>query len=141
MGKQSSAIGDRLHAELAEVVKALILEIDANLRETTPVKTGHARANWVPSVGAPHVGEDGGEAQAAGAGAIASYKLTDGPAWESNNVPYVPRLNDGHSKQAPALFIEAAIDKAIATIEQRYSVTIDLSTTNAIRVSRGLAPR
>ena len=47
---QSKAIGAQLRTAAADIVKATILEIDANLREVTPVATGHARANWVPSI-------------------------------------------------------------------------------------------
>jgi hypothetical protein len=36
-----------------------------------------------------------------------------------NNVPYIQQLNYGHSKQAPALFVEAAIDRALAAVEER----------------------
>lgn len=103
MGAQSKRIADRLRAELANVVKALVLEIDANLREATPVDTGHARANWVPSIGTPHTGEDSGAAHEAGIARILGYVLEDGPVFESNHVPYINALNYGHSKQAPRM--------------------------------------
>jgi len=139
VGVQSKRIGDRLRAELGNVIKALILEIDANLREATPVDTGHARANWVPSIGAPHVGEDTGAAHEQGVQRVLGYKLDDGPAFESNRVPYINSLNYGHSKQAPRMFIEAAVDKAVATIQQRYSVAIDVSSLNELRGAIGLS--
>lgn len=119
-GGQSKAIGDELRKQVATIVKATVLELDANLREATPVDTGHARANWVPSIGSPSSAEDAGAAHEAGTAAILAYKLEDGPAWESNNVPYVLALNAGSSTQAPALWIEAAIDKTNATMQQRY---------------------
>ncbi len=119
-GKQSKAIGDQLRAAVADIVKATVLELDANLREVTPVDTGHARANWVPSIGVPHQGEDTGASQAAAVSAVLAYKLEDGPAWETNNVPYITALNNGHSKQAPSLFIEYAVDKAMQTMQAKY---------------------
>lgn len=119
-GKQAKAIGNQLRAAAADIVKATILEIDANLREVTPVDTGHARANWVSSIGSPHSGEDTGAAQAAGVVGVLAYKLEDGPAWETNNVPYIAALNDGHSAQAPALFVEYAVDKAFATMQMKF---------------------
>jgi formaldehyde-activating enzyme involved in methanogenesis len=32
----------------------------------------------------------------------------------SNNVPYINRLNEGHSAQAPAGFVQQAVAKAVA---------------------------
>ena len=97
--------------------------------------TGHARANYVPSVGEPHLDESDSNSNAdheSGVAAVLRYKLEDGPLFESNNVPYLPMLDLGHSKRAPAGFIETAIDQAVATIQGRYNnLQIDLPTTGA----------
>lgn len=127
MGVQSLAIGERLRKHIETIVKALVLEIDKELRKATPVDTGHARANWVPSVGAPHVGEvEGLSAHAAGVAEVLRFRLGDGAMWVSNGVDYVPILNYGTSQQAPAMWIEAAIDRAVATIQARYNIRIDI---------------
>lgn len=78
---------------------------------------GNARANWIPSVGAPSqdavIGPATGNALAAqGVADVASYKLTDGDLYLTNRTPYIRRLNDGYSQQAPALFVEAALERA-----------------------------
>ena len=123
---QSKAIGEQLRAAVATVVKATALAIDAGLRAApsqggTPVATGHARANWVPSVTQPYSGETSGEgAHAAGLAEVLAYQLSDGAIYISNSAGYVPRLNRGSSKQAPALFIEAVIDRVLAEMQQRY---------------------
>jgi len=133
MGRQAAAIGDRLRSELANACKALALEIDRELRRKgigTPVDTGHARAGWVPSVGTPVLAEVTGTDSSAhdqGVAQVLTFKLGDGALWISNAVPYVPRLNRGHSKQAPPLFIEAAVDRALVTIQARYAKRIDIS--------------
>lgn len=133
MGKQAQAIGEQLRNELANACKALTLEIDKELRRKgigTPVDTGHARANWVPSVNTPRIEEQPGTSSAAhdqGVAAVLSFKLGDGVLYVSNGVPYIRRLNEGHSKQAPALFIEAAVDRALATVQRRYAGKIDIS--------------
>ena len=125
-GKQAKSIGDQLRAAAATIVKATVLEIDANLRAApsaggTPVSTGYARANWVPSVGAPHEGATSGEgAHAAGLAAVLAYVLEDGAAWLSNSAAYIEALNHGHSKQAPSLFIENAVDRAFVAMQARY---------------------
>ena len=108
---------------LGRRIQRLALDIEANLKETTPVDTGWARANWVPAIGRPYrasgerptsgaAGVTGRRAkQAAGETAVLSYQPYD-QVFISNNVPYVPILDDRHKTAAG--FIERAIDRAIA---------------------------
>lgn len=95
----------------------------------TPVDTGFARAGWRMSAGAPSYGptdrpaDPGLAASSARAWSAAndryaaalssSYQLTDGTLHVSNAVRYLVYLNRGSSPQAPALFIERAIQAAI----------------------------
>lgn len=138
MGKQSEKIGAQLKKQIATMAKALTLQIDANVRKATPVDTGHARANWVPSVGSPHSGEvQGGSAHDQGVTRVLAFKLEDGALYVSNAVPYVPRLNDGHSKQAPSLFIETAVDQAVAKLKQRYAGPIALEKEMPVKPEGG----
>lgn len=121
MGAQAAAFGLALKDGTAAIVRALILEIGANLRASpatggTPVDTGHARANWVESVGAPWLEEIAGAALADNLGAILNYKLADGPAFISNNVPYIELLD---LFVAPG-FVEVAIARALQTVNARY---------------------
>lgn len=92
-----------------------------NLRNDTPVKTGYASSNWVPSLGGIAVGPYGSKdsvdfsAQVAGLASIRAYRLTrTEPPIIINAVPYIGKLNAGSSVQAPPLFVEAAISNAIA---------------------------
>lgn len=127
MGRQSAAIGVQLRSAIATVAKALTLEVDNEVRQSTPVGTGRARAHWVPSVGAPVlVDANGSAAHAAGVAQVMRFKLEDGVLWISNGVDYVPLLNYGRSDQAPAMFIEAAMDRATATIQSRCRGHIDI---------------
>lgn len=135
MGAGAERIRERLRKQLETIFKALTLEIDKELRKATPVDTGFARANWVPSVGAPHVGSAevvrvartvGSAEHATGVAQVLSFKLEDGTTWVSNSAAYIQALNYGHSKQAPPLFVEAAVDRAVATIQARYNVRIDI---------------
>ncbi len=131
MGKQSANLADKMRGEVAKASISLVLEIVANLRKNpkrggTPVDTGHARANWVPSVGTPSTSIVAGANSAphdSGIAAVLAYKIgTDAqPLFVSNNVPYIQALNYGHSKQAAMLFIEAAMDKALETVETRLA--------------------
>lgn len=112
-------------------VIALALNVNANLRDApplgTPIDTGWASANWVPSVGEPFtdsgvervrdptpgmVAARAAEAQK-GTNDILSWRNGDGPLFSTNNVPYIQPLNNGHSAQSPRGFVQAAIEKAI----------------------------
>jgi len=118
-------IAERMRKRVTKVVTALVLRIDANLRRNpsqggTPVDTGYARANWVPTIGAPLEGVVANDAERAGhAAAILSYDLSRGPVYVSNHVPYVQRLNSGHSQQAPAAFVERAVAEALDEVRRQ----------------------
>ncbi|MEA3537590.1 MAG: HK97 gp10 family phage protein [Pseudomonadota bacterium] len=89
---------------------------------STPVDTGRARGNWQVDVNKVPEGESGvldrggGETVSRGASAIASAQPYDMIAL-ANNVPYIGDLNDGSSKQAPAGFVDTAVDNAIGSLE------------------------
>jgi hypothetical protein len=113
---------DEVEHEVGRLVVELVTEIVANLREETPVETGHARANWVPSIARPYEDiVDGNDTtvQENALMAILRYQIDDGTAFISNNVPYINRLNDGHSDQAPVGFIEDCIERGLNTVERR----------------------
>lgn len=108
----------------------LSVNLVAGLTEDTPVDVGWARANWVPTLGAPWDAPDqltepttaDANRQAAvqqqAVAQILSFTLGDGVIFATNNVPYIGRLNDGWSKQAPAGFIEARIDRELARLSE-----------------------
>lgn len=115
---------DRFKAKSAEAVSVIQrkLAFDATRRlvKRTPVGNpdlwastppegyvgGHARRNWQVTVGAPAEGEVAGEdptgveASAAARPALAILPPYQ-QVWISNNVPYIERLEHGHSTQAP----------------------------------------
>lgn len=117
---------DAFNGFTTRLVQRIVLDVTANLIEDTPVDTGWARANWVPSIGDPFTGT-AGSAQEARAGVIdrspqeqgiaqvaLGYTLSQGNITISNNVPYIRRLNEGSSSQAPAAFVQSAIARAIS---------------------------
>lgn len=95
----------------------------------TPVDTGWARANWVPSIGDPVDHEVGSReavdasAQTAGEGKLPGYRLQMGKIWITNNVPYITRLNAGSSPQAEPGFVERNITEAIGKAERGFPRT------------------
>jgi hypothetical protein len=117
-------------------IVALALNVDANLRESpplgTPVDTGWARANWVPSVGKAFIADSDKrdptaadiagrmQEQQQGLNAVLSWQPADGPIFVTNNVPYIQALNagHGHAPQSPPGFVQNAMELAI---RQTYS--------------------
>ena len=108
-------------------IKKIVLDVTANLVEDTPRDTGWARNNWIPEIGpGPDnpVGEpgDSNAAKAVQQKGIASvalgYKLGMGIITITDNVPYIVRLNEGSSQQAPAGFVQAAIFRAVQGAEK-----------------------
>ncbi len=108
------------------VVVKIVFDVTANLIETNPVDTGWSRANWLPSVGQPIEDDLSGirptpadaaastvVQQAGLATVVATYNVAAGPAFITNNVPYILGLNDGTSKQQPRGFVQRAIRKAL----------------------------
>lgn len=115
-----------------QIIKKVALDIVANLVKAaseggTPVDTGWARANWLVNIGTPFLAPIGTRESVPQAGtgvaSIATYKLGP-PVFISNNVPYITRLNEGSSQQAPRGFVQAAILRALT----------GLSTVGVIRV-------
>lgn len=115
-----------------EIVR-LSLNVDANLRASppvgTPVDTGWARANWIPSIGEPIFLADiknpeppdiaaRAQQQQAGVNDLLGYRLKDGPLFNSNSVVYITRLNEGHSpQQAQPGFVQRALELAVRETE------------------------
>jgi len=104
--------------EFSALVAAAGMKVYTNLVMTTPVDTGRARSNWIASVGAPA----GGTRGPAPMGTVilqASTTFTPEGVGEfpvlyiANNLPYIGRLNNGWSAQAPAGFVEAAVDSVL----------------------------
>lgn len=125
---QIKAVIQALEETAEKAVIRLGLNITANLIEDTPVDTGWARANWVPAIGASRSSpassnpssamvQTQAALQAADQAGLLSYKLSRGTVFISNNVPYINRLNDGSSTQAPTGFVQAAIRRGVQQTE------------------------
>lgn len=97
---------------IASFAKLAMVEAFARLCIKTPVDTGNARWNWWCSIGNidykneshPNLAVDWSRANSA----FISVKAGD-TLYVSNSTPYIKRLNEGWSKQAPARFVEMTI--------------------------------
>jgi hypothetical protein len=103
--------------------RRVALAVDTTVVLATPVDTGRARSNWVARLGQPAT--DVREAYAPGtsgsSGAANAQAAIDQAKGEidksapeeaihiTNNLPYIGRLNDGWSAQAPAGYVPKAV--------------------------------
>ncbi len=104
------------------VVGKLALDIHAGLVLRTPRDTGRAKSNWIPSIDqastATFPPDNAGRVSSMMAALV--QRLPEFPViWISNNLPYIKRLNEGWSKQAPAGFVEVTIDSNVAKLRAK----------------------
>jgi hypothetical protein len=106
-----------------DIIKQLTIETTAEVVKATPIDTGWARANWIPSVGDPVDATTGSKdgvttsRQEAGvAEVLTTYTLRRGNLFITNNVPYITKLNEGTSTQAPSGFVQQSIARAIKRV-------------------------
>lgn len=93
-----------------KTVRAVALVVDAELVATTPVDTGRAKSNWLPTLNTPDTRKVEPGEKPDIAPVLSSYKIDD-TVLITNNLPYIRRLNDGWSQQFPAGFVERAVAK------------------------------
>lgn len=98
-----------------ETMQKVVLAVDSAIVLSTPVDTGRARGNWLPSINTPDESKlrdnfDPSGSKAIGeAQSVASVVKPGDTVYISNNLEYIGALNDGHSQQAPAGFVEKAV--------------------------------
>lgn len=103
--------------EGTKMVRAASLAALSEVVQNTPVDTGLARGNWqveLNSIPSGTVQTAGSISISIGSTVINGYQT--GSVFIANNLPYIQRLNEGHSKQAPANFVNAAVSRATRVI-------------------------
>lgn len=103
---------------LVKLKNKVTLDIFSRLILASPVDKGRFRSGWSTSLDNPStfMPEEG----------LGSYGVPDATSalspiiggrpfqmiWITNNLPYGVKLNEGHSKQAPAGFVDIAVEQA-----------------------------
>lgn len=117
-GRRMRKLGADVEPAVDETLRKVALVANQTLIMATPIDTGRARANWQVSIDAEVEKEldstDVPTTLARNQGVIQGYR--GGALIIQNNVPYIGRLNDGWSAQAPAGFIEKALQTAARTV-------------------------
>jgi len=99
----------------SRIVRKVALAVDATVVLATPVDTGRARANWQVGLDQPVTGWEekyspsGRESIDAARQQIDRYTSQNTSLNITNNLPYIGKLNDGYSAQAPSGFVEQAV--------------------------------
>lgn len=116
----NAAYNKKVLGALDIVTRKIALDLQSDLDNSTPVKTGRARSNWLPSIN--KIRTDTTESTS-GSPAInfSGYKLGD-KIYITNNLPYIKRLNDGSSTQAPSGFVDGAIMRAKNKVKEVIGV-------------------
>ena len=130
LAKAIKKLAKNVKANTVIAVKKAAIAIDQKVITSTPVDTGRARYNWLVKVGQPDtrvLDTPGSKSQGTrdaltqGREATSGYKLGDSGIYITNNLPYIERLNNGYSAQAPAGMVERAIQAG-----KRYLAGVEL---------------
>jgi hypothetical protein len=117
--RRLNGISKRLNRGVAALTASIIEEIGNEVVDRTPVVTGFARANWRPSLNAPSSSAVS-FLDPTGA-ATKSRIVVVGLRWQPgdifylvNRAPYIGRLAEGSSPQAPAGYVQTAARVGLA---------------------------
>lgn len=131
--RRMQVVGDRIVRNTNQSVRRVALAVDQALVMGTPVDKGIARSNWRVGLGqAPEgtlpayaPGEKLGIGESANASAamahaqeMISRRQPGQDIYIVNNVHYIGKLNEGSSAQAPANFVEQAIQVGAAVVPE-----------------------
>lgn len=113
----NAAYNKKVIGSVKKVKSAIALGILQQLIQTTPVDTGRAKSNWWMDTGATWVeqGADQGAAALSQGLSVAQRDIKLETAIHiTNNLPYIQRLEDGWSGQAPSGFVSGSIQVGVA---------------------------
>lgn len=117
-GRRMRKVAEGIEPAVDDTLRKVALVANQTLIMATPVDTGRARANWQVSVDTEIDAElnstDAQGALARNQGVIKGYR--GGALLIQNNVPYIGALNNGSSAQAPAGFVEKALQNAARAV-------------------------
>lgn len=104
-----TGISDRAKTEVVNTLMAGAMSLVARVKEEMPFDTGRAAGSWGSPLagGVWEVGDDG-------------LSVLQG-----TNVDYVGRLNEGYSQQAPAGFIDVAVEDTGDTLGEAIQGVLD----------------
>lgn len=112
---------EKTGATVDETLRAVTFELFASVITDTPVDTGRARGNWQCRIDQQPTGTVGTTGAGAAIAAVRDELDVFGvghAAWLVNNLPYIERLEYGHSRQAPAGMVRKNVARIRQIVEQ-----------------------
>ena len=102
--------------KMDKVGRAIGMEILGRVTNRTPVDTGRAKGNWNTSINRPdfstsdNVDKSGASTRSRGKSVMNGFRLGQGQTLHiSNGLPYIERLEQGYSQQAPTGMVTVTI--------------------------------
>lgn len=111
-------LADFLDDDLDQQTRKYTISVNNNLVLSTPRDTGRAKGDWQVNFDTASGGNTGildptgQQTINRNTGEIVSFSGEYKDIYIENNLPYIKKLNDGSSTQAPAGFVESAIRAA-----------------------------
>lgn len=121
-GIRPRSAAKQINENTADAVGKVALELLNDLVLGTPVDTGRARGNWQLSIGSPRTSaldrtDKNGQGTIGKAEAELESMRELRVIYITNNLPYIEPLMNGHSRQAPSGWVDAAVAKADAKLK------------------------
>lgn len=129
LARQMDRYADKVESNSDQMVRQVTRNLGPALGYSTPVLTSRARANWQAAINTrptsilyPEPSTPPSPQSGAGMAVQSCYNAAmayrhGATVYVVNNVPYIRRLNGGSSSQAPAGFVQIAVNVAIRTIQ------------------------
>lgn len=129
--KRMGVVADTVDRNSDTLTRRVAIKVDQVVVMGTPVDTGRARSNWITSLGSarrdtlsPYAPGEGGSTGSANAQAamdqceaVVAHYQHGNEIHIANSLPYIGKLNEGSSAQAPANFVEESVNVAVQSIK------------------------
>lgn len=131
--RRMDQIAVQVEGNVERALKDCARAVARSVVDATPADTGRAKSNWTAQLDAAFDGlfparVPGSAGSTAEANTLAAVKAVEAVVDSfdisrnaevhiTNNLPYIGRLNDGHSQQAPAGFVRIAVMEGLATLK------------------------
>lgn len=114
---------------MTQIGRKVALELFKRVIYKTPVDTGRARSNWQVTIGTTASGtveiDDKSGAATMGKAVADSRGFKAGDTiYLTNNLPYIRRLEEGWSRQAPAGMVALTVQEFAAVVNQ---ISVEMS--------------
>jgi hypothetical protein len=108
-------VTSRIQQRVNQQVRAVTIGVFSSVIRMTPVDTGRAKGNWQCTIGSPANTildiEDPTGTIAEGAMIATTPNQAGSKVYLTNNLPYIQKLEYGHSTKAPAGMVRVSIDR------------------------------